>query len=263
SDFAIEEYDALSREIVRIVGMLPLAVVVIGSNLFDWGKDLGHSDKREVWDETLKKLKEGPFEDVRDTLMISYERLEDKHQEIFLDIACFFINADKTYPFIMWKDCGYFPSIAMRVLSQRSLIKIRDDNRLWMHDQVRDFGRYIVLRVYPRKFCRVWIREDALKLLDRKKRNEDVVALSLTSDGCNHSIASEELAALPNLRFFRVKGIDFFGNFKNLLSELRWFSWEITNKEFYTENFHFASLVVLDLSRSDIEDDWGGWSQIQ
>ncbi|XP_030466232.1 disease resistance protein L6-like [Syzygium oleosum] len=263
SDFAIEEYDALSREIVRIVGMLPLAVVVIGSNLFDWGKDLGHSDKREVWDETLKKLKEGPFEDVRDTLMISYERLEDKHQEIFLDIACFFINADRTYPFIMWKDCGYFPSIAMRVLSQRSLIKIRDDNRLWMHDQVRDFGRYIVLRVYPRKFCRVWIREDALKLLDGKKRNEDVVALSLTSDGCNHSIASEELAALPNLRFLRVKGIDFFGNFKNLLSELRWFSWEITNKEFCTENFHFASLVVLDLSRSDIEDDWGGWSQIQ
>ncbi|XP_030452524.1 disease resistance protein L6-like [Syzygium oleosum] len=263
SDSGVEEYDALSREIVCTVGMLPLAVAVIGSNLFDWGKDLRHSDKIEVWDETLKKLKEGPFEDVRDTLMISYERLENKHQEVFLDIACFFINADKTYPVIMWKDCGYFPSIAIRVLSQRSLIKIRDDNRFWMHDQVRDFGRYIVLEEYPRKFCRVWICEKALNLLGRKKRNEDVVALSLTSDGCNHSIASEELAALPNLRFLRVKGNDFFGNFKNILSELRWFSWEITTKEFYAESFHFANLVVLDLSRSNIEDNWGGWSQIQ
>ncbi|XP_030466242.1 disease resistance protein L6-like [Syzygium oleosum] len=263
SDSVIEEYDTLSREIVCTVGMLPLAVVVIGSNLFDWGKDLGRSDKREVWDETLKKLKESPFEDVRDTLMISYERLEDKHKEVFLDIACFFINADRTYPVIMWKDCGYFPSIAMRVLSQRSLIKIRDDNRFWMHDQVRDFGRYIVLRRYPRKFCRVWIREDALKLLEGKKRNEDVEALSLASNGYSRNIASEELAALPNLRFLRVKGIDFFGNFKNRLSKLTWFSWEITSKEFYAESFHFTSLVVLDLSRSDIEDDWGGWSQIQ
>ncbi|XP_030452530.1 disease resistance protein L6-like isoform X1 [Syzygium oleosum] len=263
SDSGIEEYDALSREIVCTVGMLPLAVAVIGSNLFDWGKDLGHSDKIEVWDETLKKLKEGPFEDVRDTLMISYERLENKHQEVFLDIACFFINADRSYPVIMWKDWGYFPSIAMRVLSQRSLIKIRYDNRFWMHDQVRDFGRYIVLEEYPRKFCRVWICEKALNLLGRKKRNEDVEALSLTSNGYSRNIASEELATLPNLRFLRVKGIDFFGNFKNLLSELRWFSWEITNKEFYAESFHFTSLVVLDLSRSDIEDDWGGWSQIQ
>ncbi|KAF8038695.1 hypothetical protein BT93_B1287 [Corymbia citriodora subsp. variegata] len=263
SDYDVEEYDAFSREIVRTVGMLPLAVVVIGSNLFDWGKDLGHLDKREVWDETLKKLKEGPFEDVRDTLMISYERLEDKHQEVFLDIACFFINADKTYPVIMWKDLGFFPSIAMRVLSQRSLIKIRDDNRFWMHDQVRDFGRYIVLRVYPRKFCRVWIHEDALKLLEGKKRSEDVEALSLTSEGCSHSIASKELAALPNLRFLRVKDIDLFGNFKNLLSELRWISWEIMHKEFHVESFHFPSLIVLDLSRSNIEDDWSGWGQIQ
>ncbi|XP_030523506.2 disease resistance protein L6-like isoform X2 [Rhodamnia argentea] len=263
SDSTVEEYEALSREIVRAVGMLPLAVAVIGSNLFDWGKDLGHLEKIEVWDETLKKLKEGPFEDVRDTLMISYERLEDKQREVFLDIACFFINADRTYPVIMWKDCGYLPSIAMRVLSQRSLIKITHDNRFWMHDQVRDFGRDIVLRVYPRKFCRVWIRDDALKLLEGKKRSENVEALCLDSDGYSRSLASKELAALPNLRFLRVKGIDFFGNFKNLLSELRWFSWEVSHKEFYAESFHFASLVVVDLSKSDIEDDWGGWSQIQ
>ncbi|KAL3721734.1 hypothetical protein ACJRO7_034129 [Eucalyptus globulus] len=272
-DSAPEEYGALSTEIVRTVGMLPLAVTVIGSNLFDWGKDLEHSDKREVWDETLQKLKKGPFKDVQDTLMISYERLEDKHQEIFLDIACFFINTDKTYPIIMWKDCGYFPSIAVRVLSQRSLIKFKEDrfwmhdqvrhNRIWMHDQVRDFGRYIVLQIYPRKFCRVWIREDALKLLEGEKRNEDVVALSLTSDGCSRSIESKELVALPNLRFFRMKGIDILGNFENLLLELRWFSWEIMHKEFYVKSFQFPNLIVLDLSRSNIEDDWGGWSQMQ
>jgi len=95
------------------------------------------------------------------------------------------------------------------------------------------------------------------------QRNEDVVALSLTSDGCSRSIESKELVALPNLRFFRMKGIDILGNFENLLSELRWFSWEITHKEFYAKSFQFPNLVVLDLSRSNVEDDWGGWSQMQ
>ncbi|XP_048133962.1 disease resistance protein L6-like [Rhodamnia argentea] len=263
SDSVIRDYEDFSIGIVRKVGMLPLAVVVIGSHLFDLGHDLEHSDKIEVWEETVEQLKEGPFDEVRNTLKISYERLGNKEKEVFLDIACFFTNDDITYPVIMWKNCGYSPYTATRVLSHKSLIKIRDGTRFWMHDQVRDFGRYIVLEEYPRKFCRVWIREKALNLLKRKERNENVVALSLNFDGCSCNIASEELTAVPNLRFLRVKGIDFFGNFENLLLELRWFSWEITHKDFYAESFHFANLVVLDLSRSNIEDDWGGWSQIQ
>ncbi|KAI6680315.1 hypothetical protein NL676_034196, partial [Syzygium grande] len=261
SDFAVKEYEDFSIKIVRKVGMLPLAVVVIGSYLFDLGNDLGHSDKKKVWDETLKKLEEGPFDKVRETLMISYERLEHKEKEVFLDIACFFTNEDKTYPLIMWDDCNYYPHTAMRVLSHRSLIKIRDDNRFWMHDQVRDFGRYIILEDYPRKFCRVWTHEKALKLLERKERNDDVEALSLMFVG--RSFTQEELACLPSLRFLRVKEADFSGNFKNLLSELRWLSWQTWRTNFHANDFYFSNLVVLDLSYSNIENGWGGWSQMK
>lgn len=45
--------------------------------------------------------------------------------------------------------------------------------------------------------------------------------------------------------------------------KLCWLSWKVTHNKFYAKNFHFASLVVLNLSWSNIEDDWGGWSQIQ
>ncbi|XP_039164857.1 disease resistance protein RPP4-like [Eucalyptus grandis] len=86
---------------------------------------------------------------------------------------------------------------------------------------------------------------------------------NLTSNGCNRSIIPEELNALPNLRFLRVKGIDFSGDFENLVSKLCWLSWKVTHNKFYAKNFHFVSLVVLDLSRSNIENDWGGWSQFQ
>ncbi|KAF8035840.1 hypothetical protein BT93_C1767 [Corymbia citriodora subsp. variegata] len=523
-DSPLEEYYHLAKKIVHRVGMLPLAVEVIGSFLYCHGSVLEqHFDNQKLWEDTLKQLDDGPFKDVRDALMTSYEGLEDKQKEIFLDIACFFTNSNLTYPVIMWNDCNYHPNSAIRVLHLQSLIKIGHDNKFWMHDQVRDLGRHIILEEYPRKFSRVWIHANAVNLLDRKERNEDVKALSLTSygcspdilpeklfvlrsvkpdlsrknfednwggcsqvernenaivpnlttdgcnrsivpkeldalpdlrlvkpdlprsnikddrggwsqfernedeivpnltsdgcnqsivpkeldalpkfvkpdlsssnieddwggwsqiqrnedeivpnltsdgcgpsivpeelyappdlrlvmpnlsrsnieddwvgwrqfqrnedgivphltsngcsrsnvpeelnplpnlrlvrpdllrsnikddyggwsqfqrnedvkvpnlisNGCNLSIVPEELGALPNLRFLRVKGIDFFGNFENLVLKLCWLSWEVMHNKFYAENFHFVSLVVLDLSRSNIEDDWGGWSQFQ
>ncbi|KAL3746447.1 hypothetical protein ACJRO7_015410 [Eucalyptus globulus] len=263
-DSPVEGYDHLAKTIVRRVGMLPLAIEVIGSSLYCQSIALGQLfDNRKLWEDTLKQLDEGPFKDVRDALMISYEGLNNKQKEVFLDIACFFTNEDQTYPVIMWHDYDYLPHSAISVLLLRSLIKIKDDNKFWMHDQVRDLGRHIVHEEYAHKFSRVWIHKDAVGLLEKKERNQDVEALSLTSDGCSHSFAPEELTALPNLRFLRLKGSDFFGNFQNLLLKLRWLSWEKLHEGCYVENFHFASLVVLDLSWSGIKNDWGGWSQIK
>ncbi|KAF7848037.1 hypothetical protein BT93_L2350 [Corymbia citriodora subsp. variegata] len=263
-DSPLEGYDHLTKKIVRRVGMLPLAVEVIGSFLYCHSFALEqHFDKRKLWEGMLKQLDDGPFKDVRDALMISYEGLENKQKEVFLDIACFFTNEDQTYPVIMWDDCNYHPHIAIRVLCQRSLIKIGHDNKFWMHDQVRDLGRHIMLEEYPRRFSRMWIYKDAIKVLERKETNQDVEAVSLTSNGCSRNIVPEELATLPNLRFLRVKDINFVGDFKNLVLKLCWLSWEVTHNKFCAENFHFVSLVVLDLSRSNIEDDWDGWSQFQ
>ncbi|XP_018724560.2 disease resistance protein RPV1-like isoform X1 [Eucalyptus grandis] len=268
-DSPVEGYDHLAEKIVRRVGMLPLAVEVIGSSLYCEGLVLEeHLDKIELWKDTLKQLDEGPHKDVQDALMISYDRLEPKNKEVFLDIACFFTNEDQTYPIIMWRDRNYHPYHAISILLLRSLIKTRDGKKFWMHDQVRDLGRYIVLEEYPckenpHKFNRVWIQEDALKLLERKERNPDVEALSLTSNGCSRNFTPEEFAALPNLRFLRLKESDFCGDFKNLLSELRWLSWQTWETTFHANNFHFSNLHVLDLSDSNIRDGWGGWSQMK
>ncbi|KAL3746488.1 hypothetical protein ACJRO7_015451 [Eucalyptus globulus] len=257
-------YYQLAKKIVRRVGMLPLAVEVIASFLYCHSSFLEqHFDNQKLWEDTLKKLDDGPFTDVRDALMTSYEGLENKQKEIFLDIACFFTNEDLTYPFIMWDDCNYYPHNAISVLCQQSLIKVGQDKKFWMHDQVRDLGRHIMREEYPRKFSRVWIYNDAIELLGRKQTNQDVEVLSLTSDGCSRDIVPEELAALPNLRFLRLKGIKFIGNFENLVLKLCWLSWEVMHNKFCAEDIHFVSLVVLDLSRSNIEDNWDGWSQFQ
>ncbi|KAI6680302.1 hypothetical protein NL676_034183 [Syzygium grande] len=268
-DSPVGGFGDLAEKIVRRVGMLPLAVEVIGSSLYCEGLvQEEHLNKIELWEDTLKQLDEGPYRDVRAALIISYDRLEPKHKEVFLDIACFFTNEDQTYPIIMWHACNYYPHRAIIVLCLRSLIKIGDDNKFWMHDQIRDLGRSIILekspcRKNPHEFSRVWIQEDAVKLLERKEKSPNVEALSLTCDGGNRNLASEELADLPNLRFIRVKKSDFCGNFENLLLELIWLSWQPWGTTFRANNFHFNNLVVLDLSDSNIGDGWDGWSQMK
>ena len=106
---------------------LLLAIEVIGSYLYDLGSLDPHGDHKKLWKETLKKLDEGPFEGVRDLLMISYKGLEDKQREVFLDIAFFFTNVDQTYPIIMWDHCDYYPQTTICILCPCSLIKIIDD----------------------------------------------------------------------------------------------------------------------------------------
>ncbi|XP_039166344.1 disease resistance protein RPV1-like isoform X1 [Eucalyptus grandis] len=101
------------------------------------------------------------------------------------------------------------------------------------------------------------------KAIGRKERNPDVEALSLTPNGCSRNFTPEEFAALPNLRFLRVKEFDFCGNFENLLLELRWLSWQTWETTFHANNFHFSNLLVLDLSYSNIGDGWGGWGQMK
>ncbi|XP_030457694.1 disease resistance protein L6-like isoform X4 [Syzygium oleosum] len=60
SDAPPLEYDRITREIVKITGGLPLALVVTGSSLF--------CESEEVWEDVLAKLKKMPHKDVREIL---------------------------------------------------------------------------------------------------------------------------------------------------------------------------------------------------
>ncbi|XP_039161295.1 disease resistance protein RUN1-like [Eucalyptus grandis] len=250
-DFPPGDYESLAREIVSTLGNLPLAVEVIGSSL-----SCKH-DNRALWIEVLEKLRKAPLGKVRESLMISYEELEKEQKQVFLDIACLFVQEDKTYPIFMWSDCNYYPNYAIDVLLHRSPIKVESDSKFRMNDQVRDLGRHIVQEgdcKYPSKFSRVWTHEDALNILRSKQGNEHVEALKVRG----HTFTDEELLNLPNLRFLRGTGLNFVGNFKDLLPMLRWLSWHHCPPEFTATNFCPINLVVLDLSSSDITEKWDG-----
>ncbi|XP_031251294.1 TMV resistance protein N-like [Pistacia vera] len=75
------DYDDLSNRVVKYTRGVPLALKVLGCCL------LGKS--KQVWESALQEFEIIPHVDIHKVLKISYEDLNDKGQNIFLDIACF------------------------------------------------------------------------------------------------------------------------------------------------------------------------------
>ena len=162
-----EEYLNITNEIISITGKLPLALEVFGSTLFN---------ERGIkkWEDALKKLQLIRPRELQDVLRISYDGLDDEEQNVFLDIACLFIKMrmKREEAIDVLKGCGFRAETAITVLTVKCLVKIGADNELWMHDQLRDMGRQIVINENlgdPGMRSRLWDRGDIMTVLKHKK----------------------------------------------------------------------------------------------
>ncbi|PKI37208.1 hypothetical protein CRG98_042399 [Punica granatum] len=252
-------FKELSIEAVSTTGGLPLAITVIGS-LFATYKD------PEVWKEIIKRSKDIPLEEVKKRLRISYDKLDTEAKEIFLDIACFFIGTKRTNPVYMWDASKYYPLFRLEILCSMSLIKILDDDQIWMHDQLRDLGRDIVRENLndPNKHKRIWIHEEALQVLKSRGEKESPEGLRLESYDPYDPIdlRMEGIGRLTKLRFLDVGWAKLPRHFQDCVPNLRWLSWRQPSPS-EMSNFASTTLVILDLSSSYISEEWGGWTQLQ
>ncbi|CAN1827702.1 Disease resistance protein L6 [Linum perenne] len=156
--------DVDEREFIRVATGLPLYLKVIGSLLFKRDKSF--------WKDKLIELKQIPPTEVQERLRISYNDLTHNQKQIFLDIACLFTEVYKEGPMHMWRDCDFHPTSAINTLVQRSLVKIGNDDAIWMHDHVRDLGRAIVREEHnqsPFKRSRMSYSKDAIDMLKYKE----------------------------------------------------------------------------------------------
>ncbi|XP_031371698.1 uncharacterized protein LOC116187207 [Punica granatum] len=258
TDFPPKDYYNISVGIVSSTGGLPLALEVVGSFLL--GK------RKDVWEETLQKVKKVPFQAVRDKLQIGYDALEQEEKEIFLDIACFLTGEDMRVACYMWEDSGFSPYLATGRLSNQSFMKVGKNRELQMHDQLGALGREIVRAESPRepgKRSRLWNHDEAFDVLKKRKGTGHVEALCLTfgDDSCN-SFTSSEFDGLSNLRFLRLDRASIQGDFGDHLSRLRWLNWEGCKKLDDLLNLHLEKLVVLDLSNSQVTGDPNTWIEV-
>ena len=153
-DHPKDNYVGLSNSILNYAKGLPLALVILGSFLFQRDVD--------EWESTLHKLKANPLEDVQKVLQISYDGLDEKCKKLFLDIACFFKDQDETFVTRILEGCNFYPKIGLRVLDERCLISV-SGGTIRMHDLLQEMGWAIVRQNYPEhpgKWSRLWEYKD-------------------------------------------------------------------------------------------------------
>jgi len=136
-----EYYWELSIRAVNYCSGLPLALEVLGSFLS--GRSVAE------WISELQKLQKFPHPEIQEILKISFDSLDGDAKDIFLDIACSFVDMDKEYVIKILDGCGFYPIIGISILTQRSLVTIDHENKLRMHDLIRDMGREIVREKSP------------------------------------------------------------------------------------------------------------------
>jgi len=154
------DFFELSKEVITYCGGLPLALEVLGSYLY--------RRRREEWQSVLSKLKEIPNDKIHEKLNISYDGLSDNmEKDIFLDICCFFIGKDRAYVTEILNGCGLHADIGIPVLIERSLIKVEKNNKLGIHNLLRDMGREIVRQSFPQPQMRsrLWVHNHVLDIL--------------------------------------------------------------------------------------------------
>lgn len=165
-DKPVTQFLHLSEEVVSLTGRLPLALEVFGSSFYD-------KRTEKDWNDALAKLKQIRTGQLQDVLEISFNGLDEQEKCAFLDIACFFADKEMKREDVLYifKGSGYSAGTLIRALAAKSLVKIVENDILWMHNQLRDMGRQIVQRENHDLGMRsvLWDHDDIMTVLGSRK----------------------------------------------------------------------------------------------
>ncbi|XP_042487235.1 disease resistance protein RPV1-like [Macadamia integrifolia] len=285
-----ENFLHLSEKIVSLTGRLPLALEVFGASLFN-------KKQEKEWEAALEKLRHIQPATLQEVLKISYDGLDEEEKCIFLDIACFFVGKDTELEnaIDIFKGCGFNAEKKIKDLTEKSLIKISNDNTLWMHDQLRDMGQAVVQKedpTNPGKRSRLWDHDDVMAVLDSHKGTERIEGIILDFGDISESkelakisnpkhpiitrlkeipenilglkqqkdkeakLCTGSFQAMVNLRLLQIDNVNLEGAFKHFPPDLKWLQWKKCPLKVLPSDFCPRKLAVLDLSESKIKQVW-------
>ncbi|KAJ0896143.1 putative TIR domain, P-loop containing nucleoside triphosphate hydrolase [Helianthus annuus] len=247
-DKPVEDYEMLSEEVVSYAGGLPLALEVLGSFLYDKNKD--------EWKCALARLKDIPDDEVTKRLKISYDGLTAIEKVLFLDIACCCRGMHKDEAMMVLDACDLHPGIGIKVLVQKSLIKVSDGRygRFEMHDLIEEMAHNIVRGEHPKnpeKHSRIWNWEDLEYLCDMgadaPPMETEVLCYPRHPGGLSDVVAN--MKKLRWIRLFRYPASSFPSNFQP--KELGYLELPCSQqKELWHGYKSLPNLKILDLSYS-------------
>lgn len=250
-----EDYVLQTIQVVKYADGLPLALHVLGS-FFSGIRSV------ELWNHSLKRLKDIPDKGILDKLKISFDGLNEVEKKIFLDIACFFNGWEEDCVTKLMESSGFYPQIGIRILVEKFLINI-SDNRVWMHDLLQEMGRQIVKRESheePGKRTRLWLCEDVIHVLLNNTGTDKVEGIVLNSndevDGLY--LSAESIMKMKRLRILKLQNINLSQKIKYLSNELRYLEWCGYPFKSLPSTFQPDKLVELHMRHSSIKQLWEG-----
>ncbi|KAH9288821.1 hypothetical protein KI387_032938, partial [Taxus chinensis] len=184
-------YDHLVEDFVDVCGGLPLSLQVLGRHV--------HGRPQNYWLSEFNKVTKILPRDIKKKLKISFDALETEEKQIFIDIACFFVEKDKSIAVRVWEGSGWHAQHALETLRDKCLVEEityrsfsldgQDSIKLRMHDHLRDLGREMTNALnHPH---RLWRQQDLMSLELKGFQN----ILAQTKDRCFHSIFDESLSS--------------------------------------------------------------------
>ncbi|KAG5047233.1 hypothetical protein JHK86_016639 [Glycine max] len=169
-----QSYKQVLNDVVTWTSGLPLALEVIGSNLF--GKSI------KEWESAIKQYQRIPNKEILKILKVSFDALEEEEKSVFLDITCclkdYKCREIEDILHSLYDNCMKYH---IGVLLDKSLIKIRDD-KVTLHDLIENMGKEIDRQKSPKeagKRRRLWLQKDIIQVLKDNLGTSEVKIICL------------------------------------------------------------------------------------
>ncbi|PON72667.1 TIR-NBS-LRR-like protein [Parasponia andersonii] len=258
----------ISKRVVEYAGGLPLALKVLGS--------LFGSKGEEKWESLFAELKiSSNNPKIQNVLRTSYDELNYKQKDIFLDIACFFKSCDRSDV----EDILKGSADAINDLVDKSLITINHMNEVCMHDLIQEMGWEIICQESikePGKRSRLWMAPDIYRVFRNNMASAMVEGIFLDAS----HIKDVDLCPIVfketfNLRLLKIYNLEHFyagvhattissckvhlpQGLQSLPDTLRYLYWDEYPLKSLPLNFAPENLVQLIMRNSQVEQLWNG-----
>ncbi|XP_050290996.1 disease resistance protein RPV1-like isoform X4 [Quercus robur] len=245
------DYLELAHKVIHYAKGLPLALVVMGADLY-------RRPKLE-WESALKKYEKIPNGDIQKILKISYDGLDENEQNIFLDIACFFkgycMNYDKVVAIL--EGCDLEPVDGISRLIDKCLVTGDHYNELSMHDLLQRMGREIVRQESPQnpgERSRLWHCEDVLEVLTENTGSDIIQSIRLDpSEPIELQLNAQIFRKMKNLRLLTIHNVRCQGHLEYLPNGLNLLDWPEYPFPLLPSHFSPKNLVVLNMAGNQLE----------
>ncbi|XP_020413573.1 TMV resistance protein N isoform X2 [Prunus persica] len=236
-----KDYLELAQRAITFADGLPLALAILGSHLRG-------IDKR-CWRVILDGYEGEPYTHIESILQKSYDSLDHRAKEYFLDIACFF-KGD-------YKDCvlQIVPKKFIEEFVDKAMITV-EGSRIFMHDLLANLGKDIVHIESPNdpgQRSRLWFYEDVKQVLTESTGTRNIKGIMVKLPEPAEIILNPEcFRNMVNLQIFINRNASLCGDINYLPNALRFIDWPSCQLQSLPPNFQGNRLVGFNMLRSHI-----------